>query len=252
MSDQNYQPVLNLAARHAVWKVEKTQLVALAKLQKVSLPRAATLLEVVVALIRTILPGSTEEDHVRFAKFRVAHAEQIDTWHDEIAVCDEAISVLEPSDAQAAKTEKKQANVEKHNHKEFHKEFTWASRKVSDDRATFNQRTYKQKIDEFMKKYKKHVPDLPASDIPVQQARSMIPPGSSLWQDDKYRSWQGHYPPYPRRGRSWRTWGEGVALKFVLRYIWCKYLTDEGWDLNMCPVAGIFEANEHVEDVVLQ
>ena len=100
------------------------------------------------------------------------------------------------------------------------------------------------------KKYRKHFPDLPPSDIPVVEARTLLPPGASLWQDDKFGNWQGHYPPYPRRWRAWRKWGEGVALKLVLRCLWCRYLVDEGWDTEMCPVKGLFEAGEKVEDLV--
>ena len=40
-----------------------------------------------------------------------------------------------------------------------------------------------------------------------------------------------------------------MALNFVLRYLWCKYLTDEGWDCDMCPVGGLLEKGEKVEDL---
>ena len=247
VSDQNYQPLLQLAARNAFWKVEKIELMKLAKLLNVKLPAAATLYQLVVTLIKDILQHCTEEDCIKFAKFRVAHGEKADTWHDDISACDEAQAVLERSDAQAVNTEKKKADAEKQEHKEFQKEFTKASRQAAEDRAKHNHKADQQKKAELKRKYKKHVPDLPPSGISVQLARLMIPPGASLWQDDKHGSWQGHYHPYPRRGRAWRKWGESTALTIVLRYLWCKYLTDEGWDCDLCPVKGLFQPGETVD-----
>ena len=60
VSDSNSQPFLALAAQHAFWKVEKSQLVALAKLKNVNLPRAATTFHVVCALIKALLQGTTD------------------------------------------------------------------------------------------------------------------------------------------------------------------------------------------------
>jgi hypothetical protein len=249
VSDVSYQPFLHLAARHAFWKVEKVELMKLAKMQKVEVPANVSLYQLVVSLIKAILPGCTTDECIKYAKFRVAHGEKSDTWHDEISACDEAQAVLERSDAQAVKTEQKNAAADKQEHIEFRKEFTKASRKAAEERAKFSQKTDKQKKDELKRKYKK-LPDLPPSDIPVHNARCMIPPGSFLWQDDKQGSWQGHHPPYPRKGRSWRKWGEGTALKLVLRHLWCRYLIDEGWDCDLCPVPDLFEAGEKVEDVL--
>ena len=251
VSDLDFQPFLHLAARHAFWKVEKCQLTSLAKLRNVKLPKAASLFQIVCALIRDILgPGTTDEDCIKYAKQRVAHGEKADTWHDEISACDEAQEVLEKSDAQAMKSEQKSSEIEKQEHKEFHKDFCKASKHAAAERAKSNVGGDRQKKAELKRKYKKHMPDLPASDIPVMDARKMIPPMSSLWQDEKFRSWQGHYPPYPRIGRAWRKWGESVALKIVLRHLWAKYLVDEGWDCDLCPVQGLFEPGETVEDMV--
>lgn len=215
------------------------------------MPGGATLFDIVCELIKNILPGSTLEQCVRYAKQRVACAEKADTWHDEISACDEAQEVLEKSDAQAVRTEQKKAVAEKQEYKDFLHAFTRASRRVAEDNRQPNQTKYQKQKADLKKKYnKKNMPDLPPSNIPVIAARQLVPPGASLWQDDKYGSWQGHYPPYPRRGRAWRKWGEGMALKLVLKYLWAKYLCDEGWDTDMCPVGGIFEPGASVEDLV--
>ena len=84
--------------------------------------------------------------------------------------------------------------------------------------------------------YAQSMPDLPPSSIAVADAKGMAPPGASLWQDDEYGSWQGHYHPYPRRGRSWRTHGEPQALRLVLHYLWKLYLFEQGWGAEQCLV----------------
>jgi hypothetical protein len=117
VSDLDFGPFLHLAARHAFWKVEKCQLTSLAKLRNVKLPKGASLFETVCALIRDILPGTTDEDCIKYAKQRVAQGEKADTWHDEISACDEAQAVLEKSDAQAVKSEQTSLEVERKEHK---------------------------------------------------------------------------------------------------------------------------------------
>ena len=61
--------------------------------------------------------------------------------------------------------------------------------------------------------------------------------------------WQGYYHTFPSRARSWRKWEERVALTIVLRYLRVKYLTDEGWDTDMCPIQSLFEPGKKVEDL---
>ena len=76
----------------------------------------------------------------------------------------------------------------------------------------------------------------------------MAPPGASIWQDSQFGSWQGHHPPYPRRGRSWRTHGDTQALKLVLQYLWMLWLDEQGWGPEQCPVKGVFAEGEVFDD----
>ena len=99
------------------------------------------------------------------------------------------------------------------------------------------------------KKYTKRLPDLPATDIPKEEARMLTPPGSHLGCEPKHGTWRGFYDPYPSRAKNWRKWGEQSALIHVLRYLWVRYLIDEGWDTDQCPIKGLFEAGETVEEL---
>ena len=76
----------------------------------------------------------------------------------------------------------------------------------------------------------------------------MAPPNASMWQDSQFGSWQGHYPPYPRRGRAWRKHGEANALKLVLQYLWMLWLDEQGWGPEQCPVKCVFAEGEVYDD----
>ena len=249
VSDIGTLPFYSLAAQHAFWKVEKSVLQELAKLKKVDLPRAASVYQVVCALIKAFLPGATDEICMQYAKHRIAAGEKQDTWNDEISCCDEAQAVLEKSDAQALKTEKKQAALETEEHKEFSKEFTKAKKAAAELRSKLNSKTEQKKKSDLKKGYTS-LPVLPHSEIDVIEARKMTPPRSLLGRDDKKGYWQGFYEPYPSKARAWRKWGERESLNIVLRHLWVKYLVDEGWDTNMCPIDGLFKSGETLEDFI--
>ena len=96
--------------------------------------------------------------------------------------------------------------------------------------------------------YKRHTPDLSPSSVTVAEARGMVPPGASIWQDGSYGSWQVHLPPYPRRSRSWRKHGEAHSLQLVSHSLWKLYLVEQGWGPELCPVQGVFAEGEVLEE----
>ena len=235
-----------MAAKNAFWKVEKCHLTKLANKYSVGLPPAATLFSIVLALIKNFLPACNDQECLQYTRHRIALGMRQDNWSDEVMACDEATAVLETSDAEALKNQKKEASETKKDLREFKKEFRQtATRNYQARTATQKQHKAEQRKQKALNsQYSKHIPDLSPSHVTVAEARAMVPPGASVWQDGRYGSWQGHLPPYPRVGRSWRKHGEAHALQLVLRHLWKLYLVEQGWGPEQCPVKGVFGQGE--------
>ena len=77
----------------------------------------------------------------------------------------------------------------------------------------------------------------------------MLPAGASLWKDVRYGSYQGHYPPYPRVGRSWAKYGEKGALVLVLQELW-SHLFSTGEPRSACPIADLYRYAAELEAAV--
>ena len=79
----------------------------LAQQYSVEIPVAATLFTIVFRLIKKFLPLCTDDECLQHTRHRIALGMKQDNWSDEVMACDEATSVLEKSDADAMKAEKK-------------------------------------------------------------------------------------------------------------------------------------------------
>ena len=218
----------------------------LAKQYSVEIPAAATLFTIVFRLIKKFLPLCTDDECLQHTRHRIALGMKQDNWSDEVMACDEATSVLEKSDADAMKAEKKEASETKKDLRDFKKEFRHTATKHYQTRTKTQkqQREEQKKQKDLKSQYQRHMPDLSPSSVSVEEARGMVPPGASIWQDGSYGNWQGHMPPYPRRSRSWRKHGEAKALHLVLHYLWKLYLVEQGWGPELCPVQGVFAQGE--------
>lgn len=66
-------------------------------------------------------------------------------------------------------------------------------------------------------------------------------PGGSLWLANFGGIWQAHSWPMPRISRSFKKYGQEMALKLCYEYLWRSRCEISGVPLSKCPLAGIFD-----------
>ena len=82
---------------------------------------------------------------------------------------------------------------------------------------------------------------VPDGAITQQEAKMMLPPGGSIWNNWKDGAWCGHQAGHIRSSGSWMEFGHRGAAIHVIGDCWEKYLDDISKPLSACPVAGLFD-----------
>ncbi len=76
-----------------------------------------------------------------------------------------------------------------------------------------------------------------------KDAKTFIPPGSSVWQDRARGGWCGHVEPYRRASMTFDKFGgdSDAALKALLQALWFQYAELEAKPVvDVCIVADLF------------
>lgn len=87
------------------------------------------------------------------------------------------------------------------------------------------------------------VPPFPKQDIALEEARKYAPEGASLWMSKAEGNWQGHYKLgfFSRVSRSWKKYGESIALKLTLRHLWECHCKHHGLSRDACGIEGLWD-----------
>ena len=80
---------------------------------------------------------------------------------------------------------------------------------------------------------------VPDGAITQAEAKQMLPPFASIWNNWKDGAWCAHQQGHGRTSGTWLEYGHRGAALHVIRDCWQKYLDDEARPLTDCPVAGL-------------
>lgn len=237
------KPFLTVAAMMAFWSVEKSTLTKLSSHLGLALPEGGSLMDTVWGLMKHCLPAASDEEIVQLCCKRVASFDLPTWWSDELLEVEEAAAVLERSDEQEIQKQKEKVASVLGQAQSFRSEFKAKAAAVAKAAAKSHAKRRRNTRDKTSTNaadaLPERIPPWPEHNIDLHDARRCIPPGASLWRDVKFGSWQGHYPPYRRIGRSWRKYGEKESLRLVLEYLWEMHLLGTGQGIAACPIAGI-------------
>lgn len=237
------KPLLEIAAECSFWEVEKSALLRIASFIGLHMSSTSSLFDVVFGLIQRAKPGLNDEGVLELTQRRVALISDRVQWADELLSVDEAAEVLQPGDIKQLRSEQMSMNNHKAEALNFKNDFRQKTKMVAEARAKATGKATARKPQNKRPtgKYPKKVPVWPEANIPVDLARSCAPEGGTLWRDPRFGSWQGHFEPYPRIGRSWRKYGEGRSLQLVLQNLWGWWLFNRGLGEEACPIDGVFD-----------
>lgn len=233
------EPLAKAACRQGFWKLDATFLRSLGQLQGVPFAGKATILEMLVSLIKHNLQVD-DFQALGFVKHRVANQDAGMQFLQEVAELDEAMEVVDRHDVQAIEAHRKTARKSVDEHKSFVAEFGDRVRKAAPPQPKAkNKSRQRAGVGRGNADAK---PDRIPLDIAIPQAEAKlyIPDGSHIWVDKFGGSWQGHLAPFPQVGRSFARHTEDGALRLVIAYLWEKFCLSEGIPKERCPMQGVF------------
>lgn len=231
------EPLLKVAAREALWSVDKASLMLFARYSGFAVSAGSSLFDTVFDLCKAQLPELDDDAILRSVCRRVSLMQSRQQWSGELAQADEAMEVLDRQGEKAmASAKSQQADLVKET-EVFVKD---DSAKANTVRGSAKSLAKKSKAALGSATYPRRLPTWPEHNIDMKSARGLLPTGATLWRDIRYGNFQAHYPPFPRVSRSWNKYGEKGALTLVLEDVWDSFLFEHALPRNACPVKDLF------------
>lgn len=236
------QDIRLVAARRAFWSLTKATIQGLAAHWGIRIGEGADLFGTLFATVQGCLGGSDGET-MRVVSQRLASQEQALTFSEEMSGIDEVMEVFERPDRASIEQERKKLKEKSSESEAFKAAYREKAERV---RSVVEQHAAKER------KKRKTAAASSSSSRPVRapdeftiaqvDAKSLLPPGASVWRGVARNNWNAHLKPYARTSASWlRSGGEAAALKVVLRTVWSQYLEVEGLSRAACPVEGLWD-----------
>ena len=225
---------MEIAARHAFWKLSRTQLVLIMAAQGVVFESGSSLCDVVFSSVKSMLK-CRDEEAISICEQRLAINDLTRHWSSDILAVDEAAQVLERSDHELLGREQKDTVESMQQDREFVAAFR---RKSFDVHALAKAKAGPKAKAKAAVKPK--AVKLPAC-IPQAEAKKIVPADAYIWRGYSRAGWNGHYPPRRRVSATFQDHGEDGALRQVLKMLWLQFLDAKGLSQDWCPYPALFE-----------
>lgn len=86
------------------------------------------------------------------------------------------------------------------------------------------------------------------SGITHESVKRCMPPGAFLWKHNSQGTWNSRMPPLHVCSRSWRKYGERIALALCIQAAWRDYCILEGNPEADCPLQQVLDQDFCVEE----
>lgn len=224
--------VLQVASESGWWQLPRSVLQKIAEHRGESLVAANSLFDAAWALTKSVSGASDETVFVAMER-RLGSLLLQGTLAEDVLQVDEASACLREEDRKDLQTEQQNIVARESVVADFTK---CLKEKRGSARVTSSGRQSKKKVPW------KGPAQMPAAHLEQQTAKKLMPPDSYLWRARTCNSWQARYKSFPTRSARDSAWGsEDAALRQCVMHAWSQYLTFNGYDTSMCPVAGLFE-----------
>lgn len=222
-----------VCCRAAFWGMSRASIVEFAKELHISIESGSDLFAVLWKVTQGVL-GISDEDTLELVHKRVARDSNETPLTDALMELDEAVSVLDKHDMDMVKERQKQLVTEKAARQAFKNSYCEKASVVKGGGKSRSSRS--------------------AGSLPQpltlphhceqREARSFIPPGTSIWRDCARGGWCAHHNDYRRISEGFtKHGGSMLALRHCLRRLWGQYLEARGEPLANCPVSGLFDGD---------
>lgn len=167
---------------------------------------------------------------------------------DILLQMDEAIQMADPSEHEKFVAQKEKAKTYKQERAELITAYSQKRKVVRGaGEPCVNTSATKKKQKESAKSGRRvYPPTFPVGDVTQRELSALAPPGAHVWHDRQHGGWQGHYPPFPRIGRSWSCHGGcRNAGILVLQELWSRWSAHNAVPEASCPIRDLFDLVVH-------
>lgn len=200
--------LFRLACHSAFWSLSRTFIVEMAHRRSIDIDKGSSLFEVLFQILSVVFAPMDEDEMLNIISVRL-HASAVRLSHAPgLLAIDEAIEVLDRDDHEKLKDEKtatKACIAEKADFAAHFKEKRQAVRERKALQAA-TAATSSRNAARARKSAPKAVASPPrrwTSQTTHAEAKTMLPPGSSIWRGLTKRCWCGHAPPARRVSAPW-------------------------------------------------
>lgn len=214
-----------LAASKAYWNVDPTELAPFADLWHIDLSDCENDFQILFAMVKGALK-CTDRTTIDILSQRLAACDLNEAYMKTVMEVDEAIALFDNMDLQEVHAEQKKAATRLEHKDDFAKAYK--------ERAFIIRQACKEKV--MLMEKKKY-----DTQISQAEAKTMIPPDTSIWRGLTRQEWCGHCPPRKRIQASWAEHTESGAMHDVIKRLWIQWLELRGLGSEFCPYEGLLQ-----------
>lgn len=218
---------MNLACGAAFWSFSRSSVEAVVATAGIVVPSGTSLCDSLCLIIGQRMRNLSQESILEIVARRLHIHAVSEQYSPTLLQMDSAVEVLEVDDQRAVHEEQKSSLSQQRERQAFVLEY-------QSRRAQVGTRTTSK-----AKKW--------PSAVTLKIAKSLAPPGCSLWHGYTRRQWCGHCPPAKRISASWdMPGGEQAAVRDVCQRLWRQHCELKALPLSVAP-EGLFTEQEPSE-----
>ena len=213
-----------VASKKAWWQLGKIELTLICREFSIPIPAGASLFDLVFLMVMYFMACS-EEECLQIVRQRLQEPMCHETTCEALQEIEEAVQVLEREDEQMVNDAKDDDLKRRERKMAFKEGYRQKAQALWIKNGGKPGRTFKLK-----------------HNMKQEDAKKMIPPESSIWQNRVVPGWCGHVLGFTRCSGAFHIHGsQQKALEHVLRLMWQDHLDLHGLPKSFCIVEGLMQ-----------
>lgn len=232
-----FAPLKIVASLSCWWTMSRTCLVRVAAVLGADVDSSSNFFDFLMCILETALPDNIEEDLVRIVRTRLHNEKGRLAFSDELFEIQEAIDFLDQHDKKLVTEQKKTVVHCETSYNALKKEFSARVQTIRDKKEAAAKAAAKV-APKAKGRARAAIAPKPKFnfDITHAEARTYIPPDTSIWRGLTRCQWWGHCEPNPKIVTKWSEHGgEKGAMIACIRQLWQEHLALHGLDASACP-----------------
>ena len=228
-------------ARVAFGSMPKSSLVLMANEVNCEVNSQDSVFDVCWTLVKHTFRQMSEEDILEIMKCRSALSKDKSVSWKDIMDLDAFKEFFTKDEKEMVEQQTKEPDAANKTHLTFKQQWREKQKTVVAAKASQGGRSKKP---HGPLKQLKVIALVPPGAITQAEAKQMLPPNASIWNNWKDGAWCCHQQGHSRESGTWIEYDHRGAALHSIRDCWEKFLDDEGLPLTACPIAGLFSPQQ--------